>query len=153
MLPACEATDSAASAPYMRYSFAMAKSVIDEYIAKQDTSVQKALRTVRKVISKAIPAAEETISYGMPAYKLHGKVVVFFAGWKEHFALYPAGANLTPAFGAELARYEMSKGTIRFPLDEPVPEDLITRIVIYRAEQVAAAAAAKRPKTKRAAAK
>lgn len=113
--------------------------------------MQKALRTVRSVISKAIPAAEETISYGMPAYKLHGKVVVFFAGWKEHFALYPAGADLTPAFGSELVRYKMSKGTIRFPLNEPVPEDLIDRIVRFRAEQVAAAAT--RPKTKRAAAK
>ena len=81
-----------------------------------------------------MPAADETISYSIPAYKLKGSLVIFFAGWKSHFSLYPATEGLAEAFAKELARYEISKGTIRFPLDEEVPAKLIERIAKFRAK-------------------
>ena len=76
-------------------------------------------------IRKALPEAEEVISYQMPAYKLGSGRILYFAGWKRHYSLYPAGAGLVEAFQDELARYEVSKSTIRFPLSEPVPVKLI----------------------------
>ena len=76
------------------------------------------------------------ISYKIPAYKLHGRAVVYFAGWTQHYALYPGNAHTVAAFKDELAPYEISKGTIRFPLSQPVPVKLIERIAIFRAKEV-----------------
>ena len=117
----------------------MAKEVksVDEYIASQPEAAQKALKRVRSVIRKAVPAAEEMISYKIAAYKLHGRVMLYFAGWKQHYSLYPATAGLVAAFGDELAPYKLSKGTIRFPLSDPVPAKLIERIAKFRAKEVA----------------
>jgi uncharacterized protein YdhG (YjbR/CyaY superfamily) len=110
---------------------------IDEYIAAQPEAAQPVLATVRGAIRKALPKAEEVISYKMPAYKLKGAVVLYFAGWKQHYSLYPAGEELAAAFKDELAPYEISKGTIRFPLDKPVPAKLIERIAKRRAAESA----------------
>jgi uncharacterized protein YdhG (YjbR/CyaY superfamily) len=101
------------------------------------------LARVRTIIRKAVPRAEETISYQIPTYKLHGRPVVYFAGWKNHYALYPAGGNVVAAFADDLAHYEITRGTIRFPLSEPVPVKLIAGIAKLRARQVAAGAAAR----------
>ena len=109
---------------------------VDEYIASQPAAVQDALTRVRSAIRKALPAADEVISYNIPAYKLHGARVLFFAGWKQHYSLYPAGNRLVEAFKDDLAPYELSKGTIRFPLSKPVPEKLIGRIAKFRAKEV-----------------
>ena len=98
---------------------------VDEYIASQPEAVQGVLERVRSTIRKAVPGAEEVISYQIPAYKLHGGPVLYFAGWKQHYSLYPATAHLVAAFKDDLAPYEVSKGTIRFPLSEPVPVKLI----------------------------
>ena len=77
---------------------------------------------------KALPSAEEVISYQIPAYKLNGRVVIYFAGWREHYSIYPAQRRLVAAFKERLAPYEVNnKGTIRFPLSEPVPARLIRR--------------------------
>src|SRR5215471_11292073 len=108
---------------------------VGEYIAAQPGPVKKVLRQVRSTIRKALPGAEEVISYNIPAYKLHDERVIYFAGWKQHFSLYPAGARLVAAFKKELAPYELRKGTIRFPLSEPVPTRLIMRIVKFRAKE------------------
>jgi uncharacterized protein YdhG (YjbR/CyaY superfamily) len=108
---------------------------IDEYIASQPEAVQGILQQVRSTIHKAVPEAEEVISYQIPAYKLPGGLVLFFAGWKEHYSLYPSTAGLVAAFKNQLARYELSKGTIRFPLSEPVPVKLIERIAKFRAKE------------------
>ena len=110
---------------------------VDEYIASQPEAIQGMLRRVRSAIRKALPAAEEVISYRIPAYKLHGGIVLYFAGWKQHFSLYPAGNRLLRAFEAHLASYELSKGTIRFPLSEPVSTKLIERIAKFRAKEAA----------------
>lgn len=116
---------------------------IDEYIATKPKATQTTLKRVRAIIRKAVPGAVEAISYQIPAYKVDGKTALFFAGWKEHYALYPATGGLIEAFKEELAAYEVSKGTIRFPLTEPIPVKLIAGIARFRAEEAAARAAAK----------
>ena len=110
---------------------------VDEYIERHPDEVQAVLQRVRRTIRKALPGAEEVISYQIPAYKLHGSRVVYFAGWKQHYSLYPANDHLVRAFKDDLAPYEVSKGTIRFPLSEAVPEKLIERIAKFRAKEVA----------------
>jgi uncharacterized protein YdhG (YjbR/CyaY superfamily) len=117
---------------------------IDEYIAGFPAEVQKTLQKIRLTIRKAAPGAEETISYQMPAFKLHG-MLIFFAGYEKHISLYPAPRGATE-FKKELSSYKGGKGTIQFPLDEPIPYDLITRIVKFRAAQNVAAAKAKQKK-------
>jgi uncharacterized protein YdhG (YjbR/CyaY superfamily) len=102
---------------------------VDAYIAKHPTGVQPILQRVRRIIRKVLPDAEETISYQIPAYKFHGQYVVYFAGWKQHWSLYPVTEPVRSALGSELASYELSKGTVRFPLADPVPAKLVERIV------------------------
>jgi uncharacterized protein YdhG (YjbR/CyaY superfamily) len=94
---------------------------VGEYIATHPDDTQAILRRVRSTIRKAVPGAEEVISYQIPTYKLNGGYVVYFAGWKRHFSLYPATTRLVAAFKDDLAPYQVSKGTIRFPLSQPVP--------------------------------
>lgn len=110
---------------------------VDEYIASQPATVKSILKRVRSSIRKALPEAEEVISYQIPAYKLHGARVLYFAGWKRHYSLYPAGERLVAEFRDELAPYEVNKGTIRFPLSQPVPVKLIGRIAQFRAGEAA----------------
>ena len=121
---------------------------VDDYIASQPPSAQPILQRVRSAIRKALPAAEEVISYQIPAYRLHGGVVIYFAGFKEHFSIYPATAPLIKAMKDDLAPYEYNnKGTIRFPLAKP-PVGLIGRIAKFRAQEAKARALA-RPAKKR----
>jgi uncharacterized protein YdhG (YjbR/CyaY superfamily) len=124
----------------------MAKSnfkSVDDYIASQAAETQGVLEQVRGAIRRALPEAEEVISYAMPTYKLHGHQVLCFASWKRHYALYSASAGVAAAFGRELSPYEVIKGTIRFPLDQPVPVNLIERIAKFRAKEVVQRAKAK----------
>ena len=110
---------------------------VDEYIAGFPRPVQVLLKRVRSTIRKAVPGADEVISYSIPAYKLNGRIVIYFAGWKEHYSLYPANARLVAAFKDELSPYEVNnKGTIRFPLSEPVPVKLIDGLARFRAREV-----------------
>ncbi len=118
----------------------MAKSIfksVDEYIAGQPEAAQGIFARVRGTIRKALPRAEEVISYQIPTYKLHNRAVLYFAGWKKHYSLYPATERVVAAFRDELSEYEVRKGTIRFPLSEPVPVKLIARIAKFRAKEVA----------------
>lgn len=107
---------------------------VDAYIAAQPGPTQQVLRRVRAIIRKAIPSAEESISYNIPAYKLAGGPVIYFAGWKRHYSLYPVGPEVLEVFASELAPYELEKGTARFPLDRPVPAKLIADIAKLRAK-------------------
>jgi uncharacterized protein YdhG (YjbR/CyaY superfamily) len=117
---------------------------IDEYIKGFSRSVQPVLKRVRTTIRTAVPGAKETISYKIPAYTLNGRTVIYFAGWKQHYSLYPANDRLVAAFKDALAPYEVNgKGTIRFPLSEPIPVKLIAGIAKFRAKEVAAAEKAK----------
>ena len=121
---------------------------VDDYIAKQPDEARKVLRRVRALIRKAVPGAEETISYQIPTYRLDGTYVVYFAGWKEHYSLYPVPGAVRAALGAQLDRYEMSKGTIRFPYADPVPARLIARIAALLAKEARGRGGAKRPRAK-----
>ena len=114
---------------------------VDEYISTFPPKTKKALKEIRSGIQQAAPNAEEAISYNIPAFKLHG-MLVWYAGYKEHIGLYPR-VNVIQVFKKELTDYKLSKGTIQFPLDQPLPVDLITRIVKYRIAENQAAAAAK----------
>jgi uncharacterized protein YdhG (YjbR/CyaY superfamily) len=117
---------------------------VDDYIASQPGTVQVVLERVRSTIRKAVPKAEEVISYNIPTYKLRGRPVLYLAGWKQHYSLYPCTGHLVAAFKEELAPYEVNnKGTIRFPLSEPVPVKLIERIAKFRAKGVSGRVKAK----------
>ncbi|HTW33061.1 MAG TPA: DUF1801 domain-containing protein [Rhizomicrobium sp.] len=108
---------------------------VDEYIAAQPEPVQAVLERVRAAIRKALPGADETISYTMPTYSLRGNFIIHFAAWKRHFSLYPASAKLIWSFKKELAAATLIKNTIRFPLTEPVPTALIERIAKFRVKE------------------
>jgi uncharacterized protein YdhG (YjbR/CyaY superfamily) len=111
---------------------------VDDYIALQPVAAQTVLERVRSAIRKALPKAEEVISYQIPAYKVQGRVALYFAGWKKHYSLYPATRELVAAFKHDLEPYEVNnKGTIRFPLSQPVPVKLIAQIAKFRAKEVA----------------
>jgi uncharacterized protein YdhG (YjbR/CyaY superfamily) len=123
---------------------------VTEYIAAHPAPVRSALRRVRSAIRKALPKADETISYQIPAYKLGGRTVIYFAGWKAHYSLYPATKRLAAAFKKELAPYEVNdKGTIRFPLSEPVPVELIEDLARFRATEAAGGVKTKKPSTRK----
>jgi len=121
---------------------------VDEYISAQPKTAQLVLQRVRSTLRKALPGAEEVISYKIPAYRLHSGIVLYFAGWKQHYSLYPAGEHLVAALKDQLASYKVSKGTIRFPLCEPIPVKLIEHMARFRVEE-----AARREKSKLAALK
>lgn len=106
---------------------------IDEYIADYPGDVQKLLQRIRRTIRKAAPGAKEAIKYGIPTFVLN-RNLIHFAGYKNHIGLYPA-PRAVEKFKKELANYEGGKGTIQFPLDQPIPLDLITRVVKYRVSE------------------
>jgi uncharacterized protein YdhG (YjbR/CyaY superfamily) len=121
---------------------------IDQYIATFPRAVQGVLKSVRSTIRKAVPGAKEVISYRIPAYKLHGRALIYFAAWKQHYSLYPSTDRLVATFKDELAPYKVSKGTIRFPFSEPVPVKLIEAIAKFRAMEVAEYEKPKAPRPK-----
>ena len=106
---------------------------VDEYVSAQPKDVQVILNKLRSTIKSAAPKADEVISYQMPAYKYHG-MLVYFAVWPKHIGFYPTPGGIKP-FEKELSAYEMSKGTVRFPLDKAIPFSLITKIVKYRVKE------------------
>jgi uncharacterized protein YdhG (YjbR/CyaY superfamily) len=114
---------------------------IDGYIAQFPADVQSILERVRATISRAAPEANETISYLMPAFKQSG-ILVYFAAWSNHIGLYPPISG-DKALEKAVARYAGPKGNLQFPLDEPIPDDLIERIVKLRVKQDSAKAAAR----------
>jgi uncharacterized protein YdhG (YjbR/CyaY superfamily) len=103
---------------------------LNEYIASFPNDVQKILQKIRTTIHKVAPEAEEAIKYGIPTFTLDGKNLVHFAAYKSHIGLYPAPRG-SEEFKKELANYEGGKGTVQFQLDEPIPYDLITKIVKF----------------------
>src|ERR1035438_2302355 len=119
---------------------------IDGYISQFPGDVQAILQKVRTTISSAAPGAKEVISYMMPAFKQHG-ILVYFAAWAKHIGMYPPISG-DKALEKSVARYAGPKETLQFPLDEPMPLDLIERIVKLRVKQDSAKAAARRKKAK-----
>ncbi|HEY9259628.1 iron chaperone [Chitinophaga sp.] len=119
-------------------------NTVDEYIAGFLPDIQQLLEQVRATVKKSAPAATETISYGMPAYKQNG-VLVYFAAFKNHIGFYPTPSG-TEEFKAELAKYKSGKGSVQFPIDQPMPLALIAKLVKFRVKHDAAKSAAKKKK-------
>jgi uncharacterized protein YdhG (YjbR/CyaY superfamily) len=101
---------------------------IDEYIASFPEDAQKTLEELRGTIKAAAPEAEEKISYGIPTFTLNGKYLIYFAGWKNHISIYPIPTG-SEAFNKEVSQFVAGKGTLKFPIDKPLPLKLITDIV------------------------
>lgn len=116
-----------------------APRTVDDYIAAQPKAVRPKLERVRAAIRSAVPEAVEGIGYRMPGYKLHGKPMLYFAGFKEHYSLFAASGTFFAALADELSGYEVRKGTVHFPLTKPVPVKLISRIAKLRAAGIASA--------------
>lgn len=105
---------------------------IDQYIAGFAPDVQEKLKSIRKLVHDTIPEAVETISYQMPAFKYNGKILVYFAAFKNHIGFYATPeANL--AFKDELSEYKTTKGTIQLPYNKPIPMELLRKIILYKA--------------------
>ncbi len=106
-------------------------TTVEEYIQSFPTDIQEILATIRKTITQNAPDAVESISYGMPAYKTHNKPLVYFAGYDKHIGFYatPTGHE---QFAKQLAKYKQGKGSVQFPLNEPMPYELIAEIVKFR---------------------
>ncbi len=116
------------------------KARVREYLDALPMDARKALRTVRAVVRKTVPAAVEHFSYGVPGFRMDGQPLVWYAAFRSHFSLYPMGSAIRHAQAAALEGYETSKGTIRFPLSEPVPVALVTKLVKARAAEARAEA-------------
>ena len=108
-----------------------APTSIDEYIADFPEEIQSLLNQIRSAIKQAAPDAEESIGYGMPAYKTHGKPLVYFAAFKNHIGFYATPTGHAE-FAMELSKYKQGKGSVQFPIDQPMPLKLIAQIVEFR---------------------
>lgn len=115
---------------------------IDEYIAGFPDDVQVILQKVRKTIRDVAPEAQEKINYGIPTFTLNGNLV-HFAGFKNHIGFYPTPSGVEK-FKKELSKYEGAKGSVKFPLDQPIPYDLITKITEFRVKEQMAKAKKKK---------
>jgi uncharacterized protein YdhG (YjbR/CyaY superfamily) len=111
-------------------------STIDEYIAEFPPATKKVLKQLRTVIRKAAPGVKERISYAIPVFDLNGRYLVYIAGWKSHISLYPVTAGVTRELKDKLKPYQSGKGTLKFPLEKPVPVGLIRQIVKSRIKEV-----------------
>lgn len=119
-------------------------NTVDEYINSFSGETKEKLNQLRKTILKTAGEAEEKMSYGMPAYKLQG-MLLYFAAWKNHIGFYVMTSGIE-VFKKELSKYKVSKGTVQFPLDKPLPLGLISKIVLYRVAENLKKAELKRKK-------
>jgi uncharacterized protein YdhG (YjbR/CyaY superfamily) len=123
---------------------------INEYIAEFPLETQEVLQEVRAVIGSAAPATTERISYAIPTFDLNGRHLVHFAGFARHIGFYPGAVTVGEAFAEELKPYKRGKGSVQFPLDRPMPADLIRRMVEFRVEEVMSEATRQQLRTGRA---
>jgi uncharacterized protein YdhG (YjbR/CyaY superfamily) len=110
---------------------------VDAYLALLRPDARAALERVRRAIQKAVPEAEECISYRIPAFRFGGRILLYFAAWAEHYSIYPTSDAMVEVLGEDIAAHRVSKGTLRFALDRPVPVTLIGRIAKFRAGEMA----------------
>jgi uncharacterized protein YdhG (YjbR/CyaY superfamily) len=111
---------------------------IDKYLAAQSPDSRRVLKTLRTTIRAAAPKAVEHFSYGIPGFRLDGKTLIWYAGWKSHSSLYPVTASIKRANAAQLKKYKLGKGTLQLPLDEALPLALVRKIVRARVREVRA---------------
>jgi uncharacterized protein YdhG (YjbR/CyaY superfamily) len=108
---------------------------VEEYLTGLDEPKQSTLRQLRSSILEFIPEAEECISYGLPAFRVRGKVIAGFAAFKNHLSYVPHSGSVIPELGAKAARYESTKGSLHFPVDKPLPKALVRQLVMVRLHQ------------------
>lgn len=113
----------------------MSKQEIDEYLATLDEPKQSTLRELRRIILGIIPEAEQCISYGLPAFKLQGKVIAGFGAFKNHLSYFPHSGSVLPELHDDVADYVTTKGTLSFPIDRPLPESLVEKLIAVRMDQ------------------
>lgn len=114
----------------------MAAADIDTYLADLDEPKRTTLQQLRQDILEVVPNAEECISYGMPAFKVRGKTVAGFAAFKNHLSYLPHSGSVLPALAADIADYDGTKGSLHFTVDQPLPNDLVTKLVTARLQQL-----------------
>jgi uncharacterized protein YdhG (YjbR/CyaY superfamily) len=112
-------------------------SVIDEYLENVNPSQRLQLERVRTIVKQTVPDAEEVISYGMPAFKYKGKYLIGFAAFKDHMSIFPTAGPVEAAKG-KLGAYKLSKGTIQFTVDNPIPEATIKELIAHRVASISA---------------
>lgn len=108
---------------------------VDEYFLTQTPKAQPLLTILRNLVKKTVPEAVESISYAMPAYKYHGRPLIYFAAFEHHIGVY-ATPSANTAFSHKLAQYKQGKGSIQFPIDEPLPIDLIREMIQYKVKEI-----------------
>ena len=119
----------------MLYARGVTYDSIDAYLAELDATKRATLQTVRERIRAALPEAEECISYGMPAFRVEGKVLAGFGAFARHLSYFPHSGKVLPVLADRLTEHDWATGTLRFPLDSPLPAELITELIRVRREQ------------------
>ncbi|MEQ9498621.1 MAG: DUF1801 domain-containing protein [Deltaproteobacteria bacterium] len=114
----------------------MARKEVDAYLAKLDDVPRASLEKLRATILQIIPDAEEGIAYGMPAFKVDGKAVAGFGAFKKHLSYFPHSGTVLEALGGAVAKYETSKGTLKFPVDESLPKTLVQKLIRARQREL-----------------
>ena len=113
----------------------MSQAEVDGYLAALDEPKRGTLQQLREVILALVPDAEQCISYGMPAFRLHGKVIAGFAAFKHHLSYLPHSGSVLPELEADLADYKKSNGALQFPIDRPLPRSLVEKLIAIRMRQ------------------
>jgi uncharacterized protein YdhG (YjbR/CyaY superfamily) len=114
----------------------MSEQEVDEYLAGLEEPKRTTLEELRRTILQVVPDAQQGISYGMPAFKVDGKVVAGFAAFKRHLSYFPHSGSVLPELAGELSGYTTTKGTLRFPVDEPLPMRLVESLIAVRQRQL-----------------
>ncbi len=127
----------------------VSEAEIDAYLAGLDEPKRSTLEALRQTIRDIVPEAEQCIAYGMPAFRLHGKVVAGFAAFTKHLSYLPHSGSVIPQLPAETAGYTTTAGTLHFPIDRPLPRELVEKLIAVRLRQVQDTAPRKRPTTAR----
>lgn len=114
----------------------MSKREVDRYLASVEEPKRSTLEALRKTVAGLIPDAEEVISYGMPGFRLHGKMIMGFAAFKNHLAYLPHSGSVFNQLPKELAGYTMTSGSLHFPIDKPLPKTLVKKLIDVRLKQI-----------------